>query len=194
MHRILLELLGPQWRPRQVCFTHRPPANLDSHRQLFGTMVEFNSAFNGIVCAAKDLAARLPTTSRACRPTPAAFSTKPSPAHPAPPRTRRANFSAPCCLAAAAPPTRWPSCSAWPGGPCIAICRQKTRSSRRYCGRSAPSLPPADCATATRSLAEMAELLGFAAPSPFAFWFRQHFGCTVSQWRRAAAATTQDTR
>ena len=34
-----------------------------------------------------------------------------------------------------------------------------------------------------RSLGELAELLGFAGPSPFAFWFRQKFGCTVSKWR-----------
>lgn len=34
-----------------------------------------------------------------------------------------------------------------------------------------------------RSLAELAELLGFSGPSAFAFWFRQHFGCTVSAWR-----------
>lgn len=31
--------------------------------------------------------------------------------------------------------------------------------------------------------AELAEWLGLAGASSFAFWFRQQFGCTVSQWR-----------
>ena len=34
-----------------------------------------------------------------------------------------------------------------------------------------------------RSLAELAELLGFSGPSALAYWFRQQFSCTVSQWR-----------
>jgi hypothetical protein len=59
MHRILVELLGPAWKPRRVCFAHRAPADLTSHRALFGAELEFNSSFNGIVCAAKDLTARL---------------------------------------------------------------------------------------------------------------------------------------
>ena len=38
-----------------------------------------------------------------------------------------------------------------------------------------------------RSMAELAELLGFSGSSAFAYWFRVHFGCTVSQWRSAHA-------
>ena len=35
-----------------------------------------------------------------------------------------------------------------------------------------------------RSMGELAELIGFSGSSAFAFWFRQRFGCTVSQWRK----------
>jgi DNA-binding phage protein len=61
MFRILSELLGPQWRARLVCFSHRAPQDTGSHRALFDAPLEFNASFNGIVCAAPDLAAALPT-------------------------------------------------------------------------------------------------------------------------------------
>ncbi|WP_329955831.1 helix-turn-helix domain-containing protein [Cupriavidus necator] len=32
----------------------------------------------------------------------------------------------------------------------------------------------------------LADLLGFSSPSAFAFWFRKHFGMTVSGWRQAS--------
>ena len=41
-----------------------------------------------------------------------------------------------------------------------------------------------------RSLAELAELLGFSGSSAFAYWFRQQFGCTVSQWRARSATSS----
>ena len=34
-----------------------------------------------------------------------------------------------------------------------------------------------------RSLASVAELLGFSALSAFSRWFRSQFGCSVSEWR-----------
>lgn len=62
MFRVLRDLLGPTWTPRLVCFTHRPPHDLRFHRSLLGKHLEFNSAFNGIVCAASDMARELPPT------------------------------------------------------------------------------------------------------------------------------------
>jgi len=34
--------------------------------------------------------------------------------------------------------------------------------------------------------AEIAQLLGFSAPSGFSHWFRAHFGFSVTQWRKQA--------
>jgi hypothetical protein len=48
-----------------------------------------------------------------------------------------------------------------------------------------------------RPLAEIAEPLGFSAPSAMARWFRGRFGCSVSQWRngtRPRALTTVGSR
>ena len=55
MYRIVRELLGPQWKPVRVCFNHRPPSDASAHRAFFGTAVDFNSEFNGIVCNTADL-------------------------------------------------------------------------------------------------------------------------------------------
>lgn len=59
MFQVLRDLLGPEWLPRLVCFTHRPPADLRFHRAFLGRHIEFNSAFNGIICGAGDMAREL---------------------------------------------------------------------------------------------------------------------------------------
>jgi AraC-like DNA-binding protein len=59
MFQVLRDVLGPGWEPRLVCFTHRQPRDLRFHRFFLGKKLEFNGAFNGIVCAASDLAREL---------------------------------------------------------------------------------------------------------------------------------------
>lgn len=39
-----------------------------------------------------------------------------------------------------------------------------------------------------RSMADLAELMGFSGPSALAFWFRRNFNCTVSAWRKTHLA------
>jgi AraC-like DNA-binding protein len=53
--RMLRQFLGPDWRPRRVCFAHDAPADLSIHKRIFGTCVEFGHDFNGIACARADL-------------------------------------------------------------------------------------------------------------------------------------------
>src|SRR5262249_11953818 len=53
--RALQLFLGAQWRPLRVCFSHDPPRDRADHTRLFGPRVEFGQAFNGIVCARRDL-------------------------------------------------------------------------------------------------------------------------------------------
>ena len=55
MFRMLGELIGEQWRPLEVCFTHRPPKSAAAHKAFFGRSVKFNQEFNGLVCLASDL-------------------------------------------------------------------------------------------------------------------------------------------
>jgi AraC-like DNA-binding protein len=53
--RALQALLGPNWKPRRVCFAHDPPADRSAHERVFGRIVEFGHDFNGIVCSRGDL-------------------------------------------------------------------------------------------------------------------------------------------
>lgn len=53
--RTCVGLLGEHWQPRSVNFTHPAPASVSFYRRFFACPVEFESDFNGIVCAAEDL-------------------------------------------------------------------------------------------------------------------------------------------
>lgn len=53
--RMLRQFLGSEWRPRRVCFAHDPPPDRSVHERVFGRNVEFGHDFNGIVCARADL-------------------------------------------------------------------------------------------------------------------------------------------
>jgi AraC-like DNA-binding protein len=58
--RMLRAFLGPDWRPRRVCFAHDAPRDRSVHDRVFGRKVEFGHDFNGIVCARSDLEAPNP--------------------------------------------------------------------------------------------------------------------------------------
>lgn len=52
---IFRAMLGPQWHPRTVHFTHSAPPDLKIHRRVLGCPVEFDAEFNGLVCLSADL-------------------------------------------------------------------------------------------------------------------------------------------
>lgn len=185
MFRILRELLGPQWQPRRVCFSHRAPRDMATHRAFLGPNVEFNCEFNGIVCARADLEARLPRTD--------------------PDMARYARQFLDKALARTRVDTRETVRqligALLPGGRCTAdqvaqhlgVDRRTIHRRLEAEGESFSSLLQSvrrefairQIRDADRPLAEVAELLGFSAPSAFAHWFRRAFGCSVSAWRRA---------
>jgi AraC-like DNA-binding protein len=55
LFRMFNALLGPRWRPQGIRFTHSRPADLSVHLRMFGSNVQFDSDFNGIVCSGADL-------------------------------------------------------------------------------------------------------------------------------------------
>lgn len=188
MYRILGELLGPAWKPRQVCFSHRPPHDMSSHRALFGPNLEFNSGFNGIVCAARDLSARLPTADTGMAPYARRFLEQ------ALSHTSNNTIDAARQLVAAL----------LPGGRCtadqvaqhLAMDRRTLHRHLQADGETFSSMMQAvrsefalrQIRDSDRSLAELAELLGFSGPSALAFWFKRRFGCSVSAWRKSQLA------
>jgi AraC-like DNA-binding protein len=185
MYRILRELIGPAWRPIQVCFTHRAPRDVAAHRAFFGRAVGFNQDFNGIVCSANDLAkpraGANPATARFAR------------EYLERALERQGDGRAESC--------RDLILALLPGGRCTAdqVARH-LRIDRRTLHRHlvAEGLSFSAVLDQVRSdavlrhlrdsdlpLGEISGLLGFAAPSGFSHWFRARFGSSVSEWRRA---------
>lgn len=58
--RLIRQLLGLEWQPRRVCLEHAAPADLSVHTQVFACPIEFGADFNGIVCNRADLDSRNP--------------------------------------------------------------------------------------------------------------------------------------
>jgi AraC-like DNA-binding protein len=183
LFRSIRELLGPGWRPRSVCFEHRPPDKATCHKAFFGLAVEFNASFNGIVCNAKDLAA--------CRPA--------SDSQMALYARRFLDQALSGANDSAAHTIRQVIVAMLPNGRCTAdqVARHlgvdRRTLHRRLTGEKtsfSALLEVVRCELAARqirdsdrSLSELADLLGFSSASAFAFWFRKHFGTTVSKWR-----------
>jgi len=55
--RVLQIFLGERWKPQMVHFRHPAPFSTQLHRQMFGSRIAFGQEFNDIVCNAADLAA-----------------------------------------------------------------------------------------------------------------------------------------
>jgi len=60
IYRMFRALLGARWRAETVNFIHSAPSDLSIHRRVFGSIVEFNSDFNGLTCNRADLDAPNP--------------------------------------------------------------------------------------------------------------------------------------
>lgn len=187
LFRILTELIGPGWRPRKVCFTHAPPADAAAHRAFFGCRVLFDEPFNGIVCAAADLrqarGMRDPGIARFARDYLESALRK------------RGNRASETC--------RELIQALLPGGRCTADTvarhlRLDRRTLHRHLNAEGLSfsallddvrreLAVRHLRGSTMPVSEIAHLLGYSAPSGFSHWFRAHFGCSVTEWRKRTA-------
>ncbi|QOT80967.1 AraC family transcriptional regulator [Cupriavidus basilensis] len=52
---LIRAILGAQWKPRCVYFSHAAPQDLRVHRRLLGQQVEFGCEFDGVVLSSQDL-------------------------------------------------------------------------------------------------------------------------------------------
>ena len=185
MYRILLELIGPQWRPLQVCFDHRPPRDISPHKHFFGPTVMFNQDFNGIVCAKSEL--DLPQASSNSG---LAGFARQYLDHAMAQQRQTARETVRQMIAALLPGGR---CTAQSVAHHLNLDR---RTIHRYLIKEKTSfsklLQEVRTELVTRHirdsdlpLGEVAGLLGFSSHSAFAFWFRSTFHCSVTQWRQA---------
>lgn len=182
---LLRDVLGRDWRPRGVGFTHRAPRDAATHRAVFGLRPDFDASFNGLVCDRRDLEAALPD------------------ADPDLARWARSAVLDGALRTGSDDPVhavRRLVAVLLPGGRCtIEVVAQHLGVDRRTVHRRLQAhgttftgllctvrreFATRQLADSDRSTAEIAELLGFSGTSAFAHWFRAEFGGTATQWRR----------
>ena len=185
--RVLQLIIGPHWRPLRVCFSHDPPVDRTEHERLFGR-VEFGHAFNGIVCARRDLDVANPNAD----PGIARLALQMLEAYPQEDRDKLTGQ------------VRRLVVSLLGTGACnIEAIAQHLGVDRRTVHRRLASeggtfseivtevrreLAGRYLADPQRSLAEVSSLLGFSSISGFSRWHRQQFGTTASEQRTRGPA------
>ena len=188
--RMLRTFLGPEWRPRRVCFAHDAPADRSVHERVFGRHVEFGHDFNGIVCARADLEVPNPD------------------ADPEVARLARQMLEADAASKAPDVITRVRELIVMllGTGTCTidrvaqhlgidrrTIHRRLAREGETFSGlvdAVRRELAERYVKERHRSLAEVSSLLGFSAPSGFSRWYRQRFKAKPSERRMASRPST----
>jgi AraC-like DNA-binding protein len=182
----LREVFGESWKPLRVFFTHAAPSNPAVHRRVFGDAVEYGQDFNGIAWA-RD---RLDIPNRKADPILARY------AHD----LVEATFSERRTVSDQVRELVLSQLAS--GKSSVELAAGQLGISRRTLHRQlAPEghtfsgivddvrreLARRYMADKHRSLAEVSELLGFAAPSAFSRWYRRHLKDTASRKRPARA-------
>jgi AraC-like DNA-binding protein len=178
--KMLRSFLGPDWRPRRVCFMHDAPADRSVHTRFLGREVHFGEDFNGVVCTRRDFGAVNPDAD----PTMARYARQLL-------ENRRPRGegeftndirqlvvvqlgSGQCSVERVAHMLRIDRRT---------IHRRLLREDQTFSGivdTVRRELATRYLADRKRTLAEIAALLGFAAPSGFSRWYRQQFGKPAS--------------
>ena len=185
--RVLTVFLGPHWRPRLVCFVHAAPKDRSVHVRVFGRGVEFGRDFNGIVCNARDLDRPNPTAD----PVIAQYARQVLEASLA--HEQRISDD-----------VRQLVIVLLPAGHCaIELVAQHLGMDRRTVHRQLAKegetfsgivqavrleLAARYVDERSRSLTEVAGLLGFSARSVFSRWYRQHFNLSAQQHQKQLRA------
>jgi len=188
MLRLMRRVLGDDWHPRRVCFSHSAPRDISVHVRVFGHCVEFDHDFNGIVCASVELDARNPSAD--------------------PAMARYAQQLLDVSLQAQAPSVledvRHTILLLLPRGRCSieqvaahlgVVCRTVQRrladegnTFSSLVNELRVELAQRHVVGSERPLTEVATLLGFSAPSGFSRWYQGQFGCSPSQGRAKSAS------
>lgn len=182
---IIRTLFGRAWEPLSVCFSHSAPADLSTHRRLFGPRLQFEHEFTGLVFYGSQLDARNAMADPLMRAYSAQFLGS------MPTRARHTTDEVKDLVEVLLPVGR---CSNRQVARSLGV---TTRTLHRRLADSDETFSSivhsARLALAERylandrySLTEISALLGFSAPSAFSRWFRQHHGVTPREWRAVA--------
>jgi AraC-like DNA-binding protein len=184
---IIRELLGRQWEPLSLCFSHPAPASRTAHIEMFGPRLTFHHEFTGVVFYAAELDAANTMSDPLLRP----YAQQLRQALGAPPAetvTGRVTQLAELLL----PLGR---CSTQQAARSLGVTQRTLHRQLAAEGTSfsaivhetREALAERYLSADRYSLTDVSELLGFTAPSAFSRWFRQRFAMSPTQWRATSA-------
>jgi AraC-like DNA-binding protein len=187
---IIRELLGRQWEPLSLCFTHRAPASLGAHRAVFGPRLQFGHEFSGLVFYAAELDAANTASDPLLRP----YAEQLRQALGAPPAatvTGRVTQLVEMLL----PVGR---CSTHQVARSLGVTQRTLHRQLAAEGQSfsaivhttREALAERYLSAERYSLTDVSELLGFTSPSAFSRWFRRRFGVSPTEWRATSRQPT----
>ena len=186
--RLIRQLIGRDWQPRRVCFEHAAPRELGIHTQLFGMQLEFDSEFNGIVCSKADL----DTRNEFADPAMVRYAQQLLDAA-AQPREDAVLDDVRRTIVLLLPSGR---CSIEKVSEHLGVVPRTVQRRLTEQGESFSSvmndirkeLAARYVFESKRPLTEIAELLGFTAPSSFSRWYQLQFGCSAKESRAKVVA------
>ncbi|MGK6309409.1 AraC family transcriptional regulator [Variovorax sp. DT-64] len=187
LYRMGEVLLHDRWRPTSVSFTHAAPAEPSFHRRFFKCRIEFNSAFNGLVCRAADLDVANP----AADPVLAEYARKMIADLPDD-RQRSLDEEVRKAIYLMLPTGR-ATCKSVAAGLGISMrTLQRELDGREVTFKALinevrQELARRYVANTHHSLGEVAAMLGYTTHSAFTRWFGTQFGCSPETWRARSA-------
>ena len=182
--RILCRLAGPHWKPHRICFEHRPPRHVVTHRGFFRCRVDFDQDCNAIVFPAVDLDAPLAMSDAmlaryAHRYLDSIMEDRTASASEKVRELIRVSISS-------------GRCSTDKVARDLGVDR---RTVHRYLSETGGSFSSVltevrtEMATrllySRRPICDIANMVGFSGTAAFSRWFAQAFGCSPSAWRDA---------
>jgi AraC-like DNA-binding protein len=184
--RMLRTFFGPDWRPRRVCFAHDAPSDRSVHQRVFGRNVEFGHDFNGIVCARSDLELPNPNAD----PKLAQLARQMLDADPAVQEKDMTTQVRELVIALLSTG----GCSIERVAQHLGVDRRTVHRRLSSEGETFSGIVDAvrrELASrylgSRRTVADVAALLGFSAPSSFTQWYRRQFGDTPSSQQMRGA-------
>ena len=180
---IVREIVGGQWEPLSICFSHRAPASLATHREVFGPRLRFGHEFTGLVFYTVELDAANAASDPLLRPYAEQFL-----GALGSPRAVTVSDRVRELVEMLLPLGR---CSSRQVARSLGLTertlhRRLAAEQQSFSGivhETREALAERYLAAERHSLTDVSQLLGFTAPSAFSRWFRQRFGMSPSEWR-----------
>lgn len=185
-HRIIRQFAGQGWQAEEVHFTRPPPGDPSRFRQVLGANLRFHAEFDGIVFRSELLDRPNPMADEGLR----GWSSQvlsladPGGMETMTERVRRVLsvlLSSGRCTAG--------HVAARLGVSRRTLTRQLEAEGTRFLAlldEARDEVALRQLSARARSLAEIADLLGFSSPAAFSTWFRRRQGVSPSAWRREA--------